>query len=107
MTNCNFSTQYCQDYNKASNQYTGKFLYMNPHALSDYKNFSETEMTKICTILKNLREPWSLVIEKWLHTSRYRLDQISKNKDVTIESLLEEWPLYKHSMAPELVRFVV
>lgn len=64
---------------------------------------STAENLNIKQILKHLRTPWSTVLEKWSISSKYRVHEIINNTDTSIDNILEDWPLYKHLQAPELV----
>ncbi|XP_055921705.1 uncharacterized protein LOC129952854 [Eupeodes corollae] len=59
-------------------------------------------MQKICDELKQNRD-WDTVIKQWKQTMSMRRDMISQSNDNDIQTVLQEWPLYKFSRAPELI----
>ncbi|XP_036317652.1 uncharacterized protein LOC118732628 [Rhagoletis pomonella] len=59
------------------------------------------EYDQICADLKHIRD-WDTVLTKWKQTISYRKNRLF-NLDLTLHQILDEWPLYKYSKAPELV----
>lgn len=62
-----------------------------------------TEAKKIASQLKYVRD-WKQVVPMWKATTAYRRNQIMSNKEKNLVGILDEWPLYRHSQARELVQ---
>lgn len=41
-----------------------------------------------------MRSPRDVVIQKWIKTSKKRINEITKLTDSSLETLFKEWPLY-------------
>ncbi|XP_055846201.1 uncharacterized protein LOC129912106 isoform X2 [Episyrphus balteatus] len=68
----------------------------------DEEPINETEMQRVCDELKQNRD-WETVTKQWKQTMPFRRDMISQSSDIDLHTVLQEWPLYKYSRAPELI----
>lgn len=85
-----------------------KVVEVEDHSNEDHyvEPLNSNEMQKICDELKQNRD-WDTVIKQWKQTMSMRRDMISQSNDNDIQTVLQEWPLYKFSRAPELVTIFV
>jgi hypothetical protein len=65
--------------------------------------FPEDELNEAHLWLKTAKEPWQVVDNKWNLTAHFRAAKI-KTCYVTIDEILNEWPLYRHIWGFLLVR---
>lgn len=95
-------------YNSPTTSKKAKVVEVEDHSNEDriVEPLNSNEMQKICDELKQNRD-WDTVIKQWKQTMSMRRDMISQSNDNDIQTVLQEWPLYKFSRAPELVTIFV
>lgn len=76
-----------------------------PKMDSESENMSpvvdQEALEEVRASLKHIRN-WQEVSQKWTQTISYRKRQL-QNSDMSLQKILEDWPLFKYSRAPELV----
>ncbi|RLU15095.1 hypothetical protein DMN91_012982 [Ooceraea biroi] len=53
--------------------------------------------------LKSYIEPWTEVLERWTKTAPNRIHQFTKDRNLSINNILTEWPLFKHPLGYSLI----
>ena len=70
--------------------------------------FVEENAKEIALWLKNNREPFPLILQKWKETTIYRQIFLKNHEsDVNITEIVNHWPLYKHPQGYLLVCLIL
>ncbi|XP_055904562.1 uncharacterized protein LOC129940293 [Eupeodes corollae] len=87
------------NFNRGKTKYrpTSSTIKQDPSSSLPAPEISEEEFEQFKQYLKFNDRPWEIVQEKWEKTAPYRLKEIRQISDKNSLSILNEWPLYKHS----------